>query len=97
MVSNSATNDVDFIIFYSLFILFVAYVGGLAGQSIVIGTEELSNFGITEVSLNPFTTFGVFFSLMLVGTPFTFLGILLFTPYSIGLIYIALKWARGTG
>lgn len=91
------SNDLGFIIFYSAFVLFIFYVGGLAGYSIISSSEDLSSISLTDFSLNPISAFQTFLTLMFVKSEYLVFGTLLFVPYTIAIIYLGLKWLRGTG
>lgn len=84
--------EVNFIIFYTCFVLFVAYITGLAGISFF--GEELT---LTETNFdfayNPFVAYSVFISLLISGLvpELTVIFTILFLPYIFGLAYIIWK------
>jgi len=90
-------SDIEVVLFYTFFILFVIYVSGLAGYNILINAEAIGTYELTEYSLDPFQAFGNFFTLFFIDTGYTVLGLILFAPYSIILIFVALRWLRGQG
>ncbi len=97
-------NDIEFIIFYTAFILFVVYMGGISGYSIIqAGDFDICSETITqdcinlEFSLNPVTAFSTFAILLSINSTYQVLFTLIFVPYAIALIWIFFKWLRGTG
>jgi len=88
----------SFILFYLVFILFVAYVSGLAGYDILKNTEAIKNLPEIEPS-NIFSVilvpFQYFISLILISTEYTLLFTILLLPMTATLIWIILSWLRG--
>lgn len=81
----------EFIIFYTMFILFVIYLSGLIGFSILQGTESIPTS--TNFSFDFLQAFGIFSTLLLTGVVPEFqviFGIIL-VPYIMGILYILWK------
>lgn len=92
-------NDLEFVLFFTFFVVFVVYVSGLAEVSI-LDSQGFETF-TPEEALNPLTSFFVFFSMLFVTSPVQGVSVIVFSifilPYTIAIIYLALKWLRGTG
>jgi len=95
--------SIDIILFYSFFLFFVIELSAMAGTTIVKGvspptvpplpTWATGFTGLFYVVNN----ISYFFTLMTVSTPYKILGIVIFTPFTIILIWIIIRLIRGTG
>lgn len=91
-------HDLEFVIFYAGVILFVLYIGGLSGYQI-LKSDQIGTF-TPEFNLNPISAIQTFFAVMTSATPasatYSTLFTLIFTPFLIGILFLTIKWLRGT-
>jgi hypothetical protein len=90
------------LLFYSIFLFFVAFIGTMAGVAIVTVGGNPSNIPIP--SFNPLdilgsvvSLFNFFVAFLSTNTTFQLLAIVLVTPFLIILGYALLQLIRGTG
>ncbi len=82
-------NEVEFVIFYTAFVLFVVILSGMSGFQILKNTGDIpkdTNFEWTQI-------FNVFLTLLFVGVvpEYQFILILVIVPYSIAMAYVIWK------
>lgn len=83
--------DIEFLLSYSAFITFVAYVSGLAGASI-IGNVPDAPTAFSEPSItNILAPFGYFLNLLLVSAEYQIIFTLILSPALVVIVYIIIK------
>jgi hypothetical protein len=101
MGDDSGFTRLEFFMYYTVFILFVVYLGGLAGVTIFSGTNGFENMDVVAKqvsSLNPIILISVpsfFFNMVVVNTEIRMLFIVVVAPFLVGLTWIILSWLRG--
>jgi len=85
------------LLFYSVFLLFVAYMGANLGITIVIVGGNPNNIPLPANSLDLIGLFKFFIAFLTTNTTFQLLSIILVTPFVILLGYAILQLIRGTG
>lgn len=90
------TTKLEFILFYSLFVLFVVQLSGMAGQTIFADSPAFTDVPMDELSiLNPLTNFGFWVGLLTISTEYQILFSLVMLPLIIGLVWSLVELARG--
>lgn len=85
------------LLFYAVFLLFVAFIGLQAGVSIVTVSGNPDNIPIPANSLDLIGLFNFFIAFLSTSTSYQLLAIILITPFVIMLGYAILQLIRGTG
>jgi len=86
----------DFIVFYSLFILFVIQLSGMAGQTILSNYPQFENVPTDSTTLlNPLSNIGFWIGLLTVSTDYQIIFTLILLPFIIGIAWIIVEIARG--
>jgi NADH:ubiquinone oxidoreductase subunit 6 (subunit J) len=94
-LAGAGITGLQFILFYSIFLFFFMQISSMAGQDIIKGVSPPNPpTGIADAL---FTNFSYFFKLMSISSSFAILGAIILTPFIIGLIFVILQLARGTG
>ncbi len=92
-------NDLEFVLFFTFLIVFVVTISGYAEVSIL--QAQGFDIGQPDQILDPVSSFFTFFALMFVESPVQAISgsifVFLILPYTFGMLYLALKWLRGTG
>lgn len=89
-------DKLEFIVFYTLFILVVIQLSGMAGQTIFSDSPEFSDVPTDTVSiLNPLDNFGFWVGLLSISTEYQIVFTLVITPFIIGIVWILVELARG--
>jgi hypothetical protein len=87
----------NILLFYSVFLLFVAYMGANLGITIVTVGGNPNNIPLPANSLDLIGLFNFFIAFLTTNTTFQLLSIILVTPFVILLGYAILQLIRGTG
>lgn len=86
----------EFLLFYTTFLMFVIYISGLAGQTILSGTEGFDNLKNAPLdATNIFSTFSYFTALLSISTEYQMLFVVVIFPFLVGLIWLIVEWIRG--
>jgi hypothetical protein len=89
-------SKVEFVLFYTVFILFVIQLSGMAGQTIFADSPQFANVPTDELSiLNPLTNFGFWVSILTLSTEYQLLFSLLVLPLIVGLVWVFVEMVRG--
>jgi hypothetical protein len=89
-------SKVEFVLFYTVFILFVIQVSGMAGQTIFGDSPQFANVPTDATTiLNPLTNFGFWVSLLTLSTEYQLLFSLLILPLIVGLVWVFVEMVRG--
>lgn len=90
---------IEFILFYSIFLMFVIQISSMAGATIIKNAPPPPTIPpeptVLDYIVYPIKNIGYFFKLMTVSTDFLLLGSVLFTPFLITLIWIIIELVRG--
>jgi len=101
MKGQAMMTKLQFIYFYTVFLMFVIQISAMAGTTIVSNAPPPPTIPPQPTALDyitwPFLNIGYFFQLMLVSSTYFIFGTLILTPILIALIFIILEWARGVG
>lgn len=89
------------LLFYMVFLLFIAFLSTLAGVQILTVSGNPNNIPIPTFDIvNPLstitTTFGFFTELMMTNSSFALISIIFITPFLIMMAYALLQLIRGT-
>jgi hypothetical protein len=85
------------LLFYSVFLLFIGFLGTMAGITIVTVSGNPENLPIPTSSLDLISLFNFFVALMSTNSTFQLVSIIFVTPFLIMLGYAILQLIRGTG
>ena len=90
------------LLFYTVFLLFVAFVGGMAGVSILTvggnpNNVPLPSFNPLDILGSVVSVFNFFVGFLSTNSTFAFVAIIFVTPFIIVLTYALLQLIRGTG
>jgi flagellar biosynthesis protein FlhB len=90
------------LLFYVVFLLFVAFLSGLAGITILSVGGNPNNIPVPTFDiLNPLATignlFGFFTGMFATNSAFALISIVFITPFLVMLAYALLQLIRGTG
>jgi hypothetical protein len=89
-------SKVEFVLFYTVFILFVIQVSGMAGQTIFADSPQFANVPVDATTiLNPLTNFGFWISILTLSTEYQLLFSLLILPLIVGLVWVFVEMVRG--
>lgn len=85
-----------FILFYTIFVLFVIQVSGMAGQAIFSDSPEFSAVPTDEATvLNPLTNFAFWVGLLTISTEYQIIFTIIILPLIVGLVWAFVEMARG--
>jgi hypothetical protein len=87
----------NILLFYSVFLLFVSYIGANAGVTIVTVEGNPNSIPLPTSSLDLAGLFNFFVAFLGTNTTFQLLSIILVTPFVIMMGYAILQLIRGTG
>lgn len=87
-------SKIGFIIFYTAFLVFVVYISGQAGATILGNVPEFSAMPDPNI-LDVFVTLQWFFALLLVSTEYQILFTLVLTPMIVAMGWTILEFIRG--
>jgi hypothetical protein len=85
------------LLFYSVFLLFIGYLGTLAGITIVTVSGNPQNIPIPTSVLDLASLFNFFIALLSTNSTFQLVTIIFITPFLLMLGYAILQLIRGTG
>lgn len=85
------------LLFYSVFLLFIAYIGANMGVTIVTVGGNPNQIPIPANSLDLIGLFNFFVAFLSTNTTFQLLSIILVTPFVIMMGYAILQLIRGSG
>lgn len=85
------------LLFYSVFLLFVGYLGTLVGITIVTVSGNPNNIPIPANTLDLVSLFNFFIALLSTNSAYQLVTIIFVTPFLILLAYAILQLIRGTG
>lgn len=91
-----AINRLEFLLFYSIFLIFVIYITGLSGQSFLMtaGIENLPQ--PTGAWWEAFTLpMQYFFAFLFVSSEFAIIFSLILMPFIIGMVLVIAEMIRG--
>lgn len=88
------SSKLGYIVFYFAFLMFVIFVSGLAGATILTGTAGIENLPTPSI-LNILGTVQWFFALLTISTEYTILFSLVFIPLTAGLVWVIIEIIRG--
>jgi len=87
---------IEFVFFYTLFLLFVIYISGMAGRTIFASNPAFENVPTDAATiLNPLANFGFWISLLTISTEYQILFTLVMLPMIVTLVWILIELARG--
>lgn len=90
------TTKLEFILFYSLFILFVVQISGMAGQTIFADSPAFANVPTDEATiLNPLTNLSFWIGMLTISTEYQILFSIIILPLIIGLVWSFVEMVRG--
>lgn len=94
-----AITRLQFMLFYSVFLMFVVMISGMAGQSILV-SEGMENLPMAtgewwEVFTLPIQYFTYFLAFLTISTEFTMIFALILMPFFIGIILLVAEMIRG--
>lgn len=96
---NMGMTKMDFVMFYSVFLLFITYISGLAGFTFISMDTSLQENIPTDQSsfsiLNPFSVLFYFLAFLSVSSEFVGLYIIVLLPMIITAIWMFAEWLRG--
>jgi hypothetical protein len=87
----------NIILFYSIFLLFIGFIGAMAGVSLVTVGGNPNNIPIPANSLDLIGLFNFFVAMLSTNTTYQLLAIIFITPFVIMMGYAILQLIRGTG
>jgi hypothetical protein len=85
------------LLFYTIFLLFIGFLGTMAGVALVTVGGNPANIPIPANSLDLIGLFNFFVALLSTDTTFQLLAIIFVTPFVIMMGYAILQLIRGTG
>jgi hypothetical protein len=85
------------LLFYSVFLFFIGYLGTLVGVTIVTVSGNSQGIPIPTSPLDLLTLFNFFIALLSTNTAFQLISIIFVTPFLLLLAYAILQLIRGTG
>lgn len=85
------------LLFYTVFLLIIGYIGTLAGVTLVQMGGDTSNIPIPQNPLDLVGMFNFFVALLSTNTTYQFLAIIFVTPFLVLLAYAIMQLIRGTG
>jgi len=88
-----------FLMFYTIFILFVSWVSAQAGTTIFSNSEDMQNL-INDAPVNywnPIWYIGALGAFMSLSTEFTLIYIVMITPLVVGIVYVIASAIAGYG
>jgi hypothetical protein len=85
------------LLFYTVFLLFIGFIGTLAGVSLVTVGGNPNNIPIPTSSLDLVGLFNFFVALLSTNTTYQLLAIIFVTPFVVMMGYAILQLIRGTG
>jgi len=85
------------LLFYSVFLLFLGYLGANAGVTIVTVSGNPNNIPLPANSLDLFGLFNFFVAFLSTNSTFQLVSIIFVTPFVIMMGYAILQLIRGTG
>ncbi len=92
-------SKLEFILFYSTFLFFIMQLSAMAGYTVISNappTPELSGTpSVLDSLIWVFANLGYFFALMTVSTEFFLFGVMILTPFVVGVVWMLLELARG--
>lgn len=88
-----------FLVFYTIFILFISWVSAQAGTTIFSNSEDMQNLVADAPAnyYNPIWYIGALGAFMSLSTEFTLVYIVMITPLIIGIVYIVAATLSGSG
>lgn len=87
----------NILLFYSVFLLFIVYLGANAGVTIVTVQGNPNNIPIPASSLDLIGLFNFFVAFLSTNSAFQLVTIIFVTPFVIMMGYAILQLIRGTG
>ena len=86
----------EFILFYTLFVLFIAQISGMAGQSLLKDVPAFKNVPTDATSLlNPLTNMQFWLGMLTVNSDYQIIFTLILLPLIIGLVWSIIELVRG--
>jgi hypothetical protein len=86
----------EFILFYTLFVLFIAQISGMAGQSLLKDVPAFKNVPTDATSLlNPLTNMQFWLGMLTVSSDYQIIFTLILLPLIIGLVWSIIELVRG--
>jgi hypothetical protein len=95
--SGGGMSIFNVLLFYTVFLLFIGFLGTLAGVTLVTVGGNPSHIPIPTSSLDLIGLFNFFIALLSTSTTFQLLSIIFVTPFLVLLGYAILQLIRGTG
>lgn len=90
------TTKLQFIVFYSIFVLITIQLGALAGVDIFQNTPDFAGVPTDSATLlNPLTAFGFWISLLTVSVEYQVIYTIVLLPLIIGLAWSFVEMSRG--
>jgi hypothetical protein len=90
------TTKLQFILFYSVFILFTIELGVLAGVDIFQNSPDFAGVPTDSATLlNPLTAFGFWIGLLTISVEYQVIYTVIFLPLIVGLAWSFVEMARG--
>jgi hypothetical protein len=85
------------LLFYTVFLLFIAYFGTLAGVTLVQVGGNPNHIPIPTSVLDLPTLFNFFIALLSTNTTYQLIAIFFVTPFLVMMGFAIMQWIRGTG
>jgi len=92
-------SKMDFVMFYSVFLLFITYMSGIAGFTVISMDKDLSKDIPTDQAsfsiLNPFAVLYYFLAFLSVSTEFLWIYTIVLLPMIVTAVWMLVEWGRG--
>lgn len=90
------TTKLQFILFYTIFVLFTIELGAIAGVDIFQSSPDFASVPTDSATLlNPLTAFGFWIGLLSISAEYQIVYTVIFLPLVIGLAWTFVEMARG--